>query len=225
VNTCCEGQGTRLLASLPEFIFSTTAEGLYVNLYQPAAIEWPLADGAIRLTMRTDFPRDGAVRLSIETPKPQRAKLRIRIPSWAARDMPLQVNDSVVASGKPGSYETLDREWSTGDIVSFTLPMGLKLIRYTGTDQVQGHERFALQYGPLLMAMLGAADPELILFGADGPEDLLARLRPEEGNGNHFVLSRPEFLGPPVHFIPYFEIADQSFTCFPLIECRAALFP
>ena len=31
-NSCCEGQGTRLLGSLPEYIFSTAADGLYVNL-------------------------------------------------------------------------------------------------------------------------------------------------------------------------------------------------
>jgi DUF1680 family protein len=32
-NSCCEGQGTRLLGSLPEYIYSLSPDGIYVNLY------------------------------------------------------------------------------------------------------------------------------------------------------------------------------------------------
>jgi DUF1680 family protein len=32
-NTCCEGQGARFLGSLPEYIFSLAADGVYVNLF------------------------------------------------------------------------------------------------------------------------------------------------------------------------------------------------
>ena len=34
-NTCCEGQGTRLIGSLPEHIYSMASDGLYLHLYEP----------------------------------------------------------------------------------------------------------------------------------------------------------------------------------------------
>ena len=36
MNTCCEGQGTRLIGSLPEHIYSLASDGLYVNLFEPS---------------------------------------------------------------------------------------------------------------------------------------------------------------------------------------------
>ena len=47
------------------------------------------------------------------------------------------------ATGKPGSYVTLDRAWAEGDIASFTLPAALVASRYTGVDQIPDHDRYA----------------------------------------------------------------------------------
>ena len=40
INTCCEGQGSRLLGSLPEYIYSLapSRQTLYVNLYAESSI-------------------------------------------------------------------------------------------------------------------------------------------------------------------------------------------
>ena len=70
--------------------------------------------------------------------------------------MPIQVNGTLATSGKPGTYVTLDRTWSEGDTITFRLPMDFKLTRYTGVDKIAGHERYALEYGPVLLAILGS---------------------------------------------------------------------
>ena len=57
--------------------------------------------------------------------------------------------------GKAGSYTVLDRTWTNGDTVSFTLPMDFRMSRYTGADQIAGHERYALLYGPILLMVAG----------------------------------------------------------------------
>ena len=225
VNTCCEGQGTRLIGSLPEYIYSIAPDGLYVNLYEPSMIEWrPRGDAPVKVRMRTAFPQSGVVELQITTAAPQQFKLHIRVPSWAKEAVTLHVNDTESARGQPGTYVTLDRHWKAGDRVSFELPMGFTLTRYTGLDQVVGRERFALEYGPLLMAAVGMDSQErILLLDAGGrPTDLLDRLRPDAGNGAHFAVS--SFASRNTRFIPYHEVGSETFTCFPFVESRTGFF-
>ena len=38
VNTCCEGQGTRAFGSLPEYIYSLTTDGFYINMFAESTL-------------------------------------------------------------------------------------------------------------------------------------------------------------------------------------------
>jgi DUF1680 family protein len=46
-NSCCEGQGTRLLGAIPEFLYSIVPEGrdagLFVDMFAPSSIRWSQA--------------------------------------------------------------------------------------------------------------------------------------------------------------------------------------
>jgi DUF1680 family protein len=217
VNTCCEGQGTRLLASFSQYIYSIAPDGLYVNLFEPSTIEWQQNGEAIRLEMETKFPKSPGVRAVVHCSRPTKTKIRIRTPSWAAGAMSVEVNDAHVGHGVPGRYLTLDREWSDGATISFVLPMEFKLTKYEGSDQVQGRARYALEYGPLLMAALHAADAELLIASDKGPRKLLAQLKPVREQPLHFVL--PADLNPAdTQFVPYFQIRDEPFSCFPIVR-------
>ena len=119
-NTCCEGQGTRMLGSLPEHIYSFAPdgfEGFYVNLYEPSTMWWPEGDPPLaQWTMKTQFPIRPEVQLICRTAaEPLPAKIRIRVPAWAAKEMPIYVNGSLAATGRPGTYAVLDRTWSEKD--------------------------------------------------------------------------------------------------------------
>src|SRR5882757_5819189 len=116
-NTCCEGQGTRLLGSLPEHIYSIAPDGLYVNLYEPSTVRWQQGSQAMALTVKTRFPYEAHVQGIVKTTTHTRANLRIRVPSWAAVEMKVLVNGKAVGTGKPGSYIALDRQWSDGDSI------------------------------------------------------------------------------------------------------------
>ena len=62
-NTCCEGQGTRFLGSLPEYIYSLAEDGIYVNLFEPSRLEAEIRGRSVSLRMETRFPQDAQVRL------------------------------------------------------------------------------------------------------------------------------------------------------------------
>jgi DUF1680 family protein len=214
-NTCCEGQGTRLVGSLSEFIYSIAEDGVYINLFAPATLDWHQSGEALQLKMQTDFPNSPNVRLALQLSKPMSAKIRIRIPSWAAGVMTIEVNGKRVATGIPGSYATLDQLWSHGDVISFVLPMSFKLTQYTGVDQIAGRERYALEYGPLLMAAVGAAERELVILNAVSPMELVQQLQPGKDQPLHFTAPLMDTM-----WIPYFEVDTESFSCFPIIEAR-----
>jgi len=220
-NSCCEGQGTRLLGSIPEHLYSIVAAGshpgLYVNMFAPSTIRWlqqdDRPDQELKLTMKTNFPYDSRVELSFELSAARRSVIRLRIPSWAAAEMPIHINRKLATTGKPGSYVALDRTWKPGDTVSFTLPAGFRFTRYTGMDQIEGHERYALEYGPILLAIVGADDAQ---FRTSGPsaQSLSSQLKAVLGQPLHFAIDGY----PDYRCMPYCAIKEETFTCFPVID-------
>jgi len=104
---------------------------------------------------RGDFPYDGNVSLRFVMQTPQEFTLRVRIPGYAASDVPLALNGRRLALGKPGSYAVVYRRWLPGDTVTFEIPMGFAAHPYAWDCEVEGYDRCAYTYGPLLMAVVG----------------------------------------------------------------------
>ncbi|MHB1935964.1 MAG: beta-L-arabinofuranosidase domain-containing protein [Acidobacteriaceae bacterium] len=212
-NTCCEGQGTRMLGSLPEHIYSIAPDGVYVNLYEPSTLEWPQAGQTAQWKMTTHFPFQPEVSLEVSATQSLPAKVRIRVPGWAAKEMPIYVNGSQAATGKPGTYAVLDRTWSDKDAITFALPIAFRLTRYSGADQTEGAPRYGLEYGPVLMAVVGSPDTALQVKGAY-PDDLLSQISAKAGAPLHFQIEH----NPGVELMPYWTVDKESFTCLPVVQ-------
>lgn len=210
MSTCCEGQGTRMIGALPEFIYSVADDGLYVDLFAPSTIKFNINDGTMSVKMTTEFPYDKDVKLQVNTDSPIYSKIRIRIPSWASREMPVMVNGKKLVTGKPGTYVTLSRQWKNGDNISFELPMDFKFTKYTGEEQDPNHDRYALEYGPVLMAYVNNKGNKNLNLQVN-PEKLIKILKPVEGKPLHFTMEgNADFI-----YMPYFEVQEEPFTCFP----------
>ena len=208
-NTCCEGQGTRLYGSLPEYIYSLSSDGVYVDLFEPSTLTWKHRDRELRLKMTTRFPMAGDVHLEFGGGISVPLKIRIRVPGWATQEMEIQVNGTVAALGKPGSYVTLERQWSELDAISFHLPLGFRLTRYEGRDL--GHQpAYALEYGPILMVAAGSTDFRFKIAPGQTPEETVQSLEPREENSLRFKLGED---GPD--FVPYWQMKPaEPFICF-----------
>lgn len=203
-NSCCEGQGTRLLGSLPEYIYSIASDGgLYVNMYEPSTIRWKSAGTDISLAQSTQFPYDPNVALTVALPSPVKLNLRIRIPSWASAPVDIYVNEKKTATGKPGTYVSLNRKWNDSDRITFTLPMQIKTTRYEGKDAQPDTERYAAEYGPILLASI---DEIGLPHFADA-----TNLVPDPEHPLHF---RPAGASIPL-FKPYWLIKREAYTVYP----------
>ena len=216
VNTCCEGQGTRLIGSLPEHIYSIASDGLYVNLFEPSTIQWTVDGEPLRLRMATRFPFDPEVHLQISAARPTQAKIRVRVPSWSW-GLTLYVNGMRGDTGEPGSYLTLDRTWSEGDTIRFRLAAGLKVVQYTGVDQIPNNARYAVSFGPILLAAVGAPEIRLRIENLKQPQDLENYLQPKPGQPLHYLVVN----NPGIEFMPYWQVDKEPFNCFPAVALHA----
>jgi uncharacterized protein len=216
-NSCCEGQGTRLVGSLPEHIYSIAPDGLYMHLYEPSTVQWKQNGRAMSLTVQTRFPLANDVAATIKVSAPTPAKIRIRVPSWASRDMEVSINGKPAGTGKPGTYLVLDRQWTDGDKVSFALSASVRVTRYRGQDTIPGKSRYSIEYGPILLAAVGASGVDLELDKGSAPESLGDHLEPVAGSPLHFTMRGSS----GKKLMPYYQISNEKFTCYPTISVSA----
>jgi hypothetical protein len=95
--------------------------------------------------------------------------------------------------------------------------MGLRVERYAGVNQIPNSERFAVSFGPILLAAVGAPEIRLRLAKGGKPEDLLQHLEPTPGAPLHFRVQN----NPGIEFMPYWEVDKEPFNCFPAVDTLA----
>jgi DUF1680 family protein len=187
-----------------------------VDLFAASEFNWERDGGPVKVTMETSMPYDGRVTLAFDC-APQVFDLYLRVPRWVEGTAGMLLNGKTVASGAPGTYVKISHRWQAGDRVEFRLSFAWKLTKYEGAEQVDGYERYAYEYGPLLMAFKGELDEEKHMLIRQEPEKLANMLRPN-GQPLHFAIPGQ----PGIEMVPYLEIEPgMSFTSFPLFIKRA----
>lgn len=158
---CCPNNFRRYLFEIPRLFYRTSAQGLYVNLYESSRASIPFADRQWAFSQETTYPRDGRVVIHPRPDKPVEATLHFRIPVWVSQPS-LTVNGEKV-SVAAGSYAKVTRLWKPEDVVEINLPMKWQWI--AGCREQQG--RFGLLRGPLVFTL----NPDLNKI--DGYTDLI----------------------------------------------------
>lgn len=218
-NTCCEIQATAAIGMIPQFIYMPDAEGVYVNLFSAAAMDIAVDGKTFTVSMDTRFPYEDTVYLTVKAPEKGRMKLRVRMPRWMTQLTEIYIDGEKAAMGEPGGYAVFDREWEGCTVISFKLPMAMKATQYKGANNVEGKKRYALEYGPLLMAVrgpltsegIGDNEPTLVL--PISVDELLERLVRKGEKLEFAVKGLDEY-----DVIPYFDLEQDEFSCFPVFE-------
>jgi uncharacterized protein len=127
--------------------------------------------------------------------------------------MKVSLNGKPAGAGKPGTYLSLNRQWASGDAIEFTLPAAIQVKRYAGADQVAGKTKYSVEYGPILLAAVGSPKVELSIPAGHEAQYLANYLEPIEGAPLHFTVRG----NPGQKLMPYWQIADEEFTCYPVV--------
>ena len=236
---CCCGVGTRIYGLLPEFLYSVTGDddespALYIDLYNSSEFVWERKQGKVKIKTRTAMPYDEKIHIELECEEEQRFTLKLRIPSWVSGSVTVTIDGNRKITGQKGSYLSVENNWHGCHTVDFSLPFAWKLTKYHGaeehqeeyydvrTDPPAEHERWAYEYGPLLMSFCGVPPDR----DFDSRADYKIFLNVESENYSAWMKKSDEPLhfkidGSPYMVIPYFELGnDDPFTCYPYFHSR-----
>ncbi len=81
---CCPPNIARTLASLGQYLYFTSEDTLYVNLYVSGQVDTTLGGAKASLKVESDLTNTGRIRLVFETER-EGMKLALRIPSYAEK--------------------------------------------------------------------------------------------------------------------------------------------
>ncbi|KAK1760053.1 hypothetical protein QBC47DRAFT_426876 [Echria macrotheca] len=144
---CCQGTALETNTKLMDSIYFYENKTLYVNLFTPSVLKW--AEQNVTITQATTFPVGDTTTLTVDAATKGEWTMRIRIPSWTSSAAEVKVNGESVTGlvTKPGTYASVARSWSQGDVVTVKLPMLLRVVPANDKPDVA-----ALAYGPVVLA-------------------------------------------------------------------------
>jgi hypothetical protein len=150
--TCCPPNLERTVASLPGYFYSTSADGIYVHLYDNSEMNWELTDGN-KLTVKqtTSYPWDGEINITVNPATPADFVVHVRIPAWSSKST-VKVNGAEIGGVQSGAYLPIRRRWSADDKVELSFDMTPRLLKANpAVDEDRG--RVAFQRGPIVFCM------------------------------------------------------------------------
>jgi len=162
---CCPSNVARFVPAIPGYVYGTTKNELYVNLYisNDAGIE--LGNKKIRVSQKADFPWNGNVELTVDPEVQSKFKIMLRIPGWARNEAipgdlykfadqnnagySISVNGEILTPEIIDGYAVINRRWGKGDKIVLDLPMPVRRVIADGRikDDIN---KIGVQRGPLV---------------------------------------------------------------------------
>ena len=159
---CCPPNIARTLLSLPGYLYSTSAEGVWVHHFGAGEVEVavPGSRGRATLEVQTRYPWDGEVRVGVRRLPPGGGPwtLYLRLPGWCDRPRVRVNGEPAGIEERPGTYAALRRAWQEGDEVTLDLPMPVRRLR-AHPHVLADTGRVALARGPLVYCLEAADHP------------------------------------------------------------------
>jgi DUF1680 family protein len=146
---CCPPMLLKVLGEMPSYIYGTSGDGVYVNLYAPSDARIPLAGGILELAQDTAFPWEDTVRVKLGACPARGFTLRLRVPGYAGAAA-VSVNGAAVAEPiVRDGYIALKESWKSGDEVVLKLGIQPQFIA-SHPYIVYNAGQVALRYGPMV---------------------------------------------------------------------------
>lgn len=163
--SCCPTNVTRLIPSIPGYMYALKENNVYINLFATSTSTITLNSKKVTITQQNNYPWEGNLLFTVDPASATAFTVRIRIPGWAqGQAMPSDLyafeettTKKIVINinGKPteytmeNGYAVITKTWKKGDQVRLTLPMSVEKI-ISNEKVVNNKGKVALQFGPLI---------------------------------------------------------------------------
>jgi len=177
---CCVGNIPRTLLNLPTWMYTRSAEALFVNLYAGTKVNIDKLGGtSVQVAQTTDYPYQGKVAITVNPAKQATFTVNLRVPN--RQTSPLYTNTpevggltSLAVNGQPltpvieHGYARITREWKAGDTVTLELPLTVQRVK--PSDKIAATTgRVALRRGPLVYNIESADQNVESVLAPDSP--------------------------------------------------------
>lgn len=149
---CCPPNLSRMITSLPEYLYTICENEIYVNLYMANQAKLPLKDQEVELNTQTEYPHEGTVRFTVRTEGD--FSVCLRIPSWSQKNWQVSINGAPVAEEAEEGFVHLKRHWRDGDAIVLTLDFTPRRV-YANPKVSKDVGKVAIQRGPLVYCLEG----------------------------------------------------------------------
>jgi uncharacterized protein len=163
--SCCPTNITRLIPSIPGYVYAIKDDAIYVNLFVASQSTVNLNKNEIQIAQENNYPWNGKLIFRIQPKSSRSFSLLLRIPGWAQNEVvasdlyafkkPSDQKVVITVNGKAIDYKiekgyaVLNRQWKKGDVVELNLPMDVREI--TSNPKVENNiGKIALERGPLV---------------------------------------------------------------------------
>lgn len=148
---CCPSQISRFLPSIGNYIYGTSQDALWINLYIGNSTEIPMDKSSVTVRQETEYPWDGTIKLTLSPTTPVKKEIRMRIPGWC-KNYTLTVNGKQTDAPLEKGYAVLKNEWKSGDEIRLDLDMPVE-VAAADPRVKQNIGKRAVRRGPLVYCM------------------------------------------------------------------------
>lgn len=153
---CCPSQLSRFLPSIGSYIYATSENALWVNLYIGNTTQAAIDGTEITIQQETDYPWDGSVKLTVSPQKAIQKEIRLRIPGWC-QNYTLSVNGEQLDAPQEKGYAVIN-DWQSGDVITLDMDMPVEVVAADPLVKENLGKR-AIQRGPLVYCMEEVDNP------------------------------------------------------------------
>jgi uncharacterized protein len=180
---CCPPNLMRTLSSFEQYLATSDDTGVQLHQYATADIHAPVAGGAVRLAVHTDYPWQGRVTVQVVEAPDRPWTLSLRVPQWCRSAVLTGPDDSAPQAAGAG-YTELSRPWRAGDTAVLDLELPVRVTEPDPrVDAVRGC--LAVERGPLVYCLESAdlpPDTQLEDLRWDPGREPVAVPRPDIGD-------------------------------------------
>ncbi len=147
---CCQHNHTSGWVYYAESLWMATPDnGLAAVLYAENEVKAKVGDGVqVRIVTQTHYPFEEQVMMKLELSKPTQFPLYFRVPAWAEKATVRINNQPVSVTPVPGEYVRVAGTWKTGDAISLSFPMKLRVRAWE-----KNKNSVSINYGPLTFSL------------------------------------------------------------------------
>jgi uncharacterized protein len=163
--SCCPTNLTRLIPSVPGYVYAQKEDNLFVNLFINNSAELIIRNKAVRIVQQNNYPWEGELMFAIDPATATAFNLLVRIPGWAQQaaipsglyrfENVSSVATTIKVNGQPveytiqNGYAVISRTWKKNDKLVVNLPMEVQ--RVVADEHLADDKgKIALQRGPII---------------------------------------------------------------------------